>query len=268
MDKRINIVKDTWNEWSDTWYEKYRTEEKIAKIIENPKSVIHATTYSMIENTLPDLKGKRVCVPSSGDNHAVFAFHLLGAKVTSCDISERQQENAVDIANKYGWDIEFICDDTMSLSRIESDEYDLVYTSNGVHVWIDDLNSMYRNIHRILKGNGIYIMFDIHPFNRPFDRDDTDRITVVNSYDSTGPIGEVPMYHWRIQDIMNAVISSGLHIKRIEEMQAEPDPYWIDALDQDRNKLSKEELDKLYRWETNPMAAIPQWLSISAVKGI
>jgi len=35
-----------------------------------------------------ELKGKKICVPSSGDNHVVFAFALLGAKVTSCDIAE------------------------------------------------------------------------------------------------------------------------------------------------------------------------------------
>jgi len=68
----------------------------------------------------------------SNDNHAVFAFHL-GAKVTSCDISEKQIENAFDIANKHGWDIEFICDDTTKLTKVNSNEYDFVYTSNGVH---------------------------------------------------------------------------------------------------------------------------------------
>lgn len=39
-------------------------------------------------------------MPSSGDNYAVFAFHLMGAIVTSCDIAERQVENSACITNR------------------------------------------------------------------------------------------------------------------------------------------------------------------------
>lgn len=264
MDKHTNIIKDTWNNWSDTWYVECRTDETISKIIKEPESAFHHTTYSLIKKAFPSLEGKRICVPSSGDNHAVFAFHLMGAKVTSCDISERQVENASIIAHKHNWDIEFICDDTMKLGKIKSDDYDFVYTSNGVHVWIDDLNSMYKNINRILKKNGVYIMYDIHPFTRPFG-DYSDKITVIKPYDTTGPLGEVPNYHWRMQDIMNSITSSGLNIKHIEEMYAEYDTYWFESSG-GRDKLSKEELDNLYNWRTNPLAAIPQWLSICAIK--
>jgi spore maturation protein CgeB len=44
-----------------------------------------------------------------------------------------------------------------------------VYTSNGVHVWIDDLLSMYKNFYRILKNGGMNIFFETHPMKRPFD---------------------------------------------------------------------------------------------------
>lgn len=265
MGSNKEIVKNAWNEWSETWYQKYRTDEAISKIIECPESAFHPTTYTMINKALPKIHGKRVCVPSSGDNHAVFAFHLMGAKVTSIDISERQLENSSEIASKHGWDIEFICDDTMKLSKIKNDEFDFVYTSNGVHVWIDDLNSMYKNIQRILKGNGTYIMFDIHPFMRPFDISITKQINVVKPYDLTGPFGDVSTYKWRIQDIMNAIISSGLTVRSIEEMYAEDGSFWIDESTDEGEKLSQQEIDRLGDWQMNPMAAIPQWLSIYAI---
>lgn len=69
----------------------------------------------------PDLKSKKILLPSSGDNHAAFAFALLGAKVTSADISERQLENATVIAEKLNLHIDFVCDNTMELSHIEND---------------------------------------------------------------------------------------------------------------------------------------------------
>lgn len=263
---KYSIVKEAWNEWSDTDFAKYRSEERISKLIAHPESAFHPTTYSMINEIFPNLKGKRICVPSSGDNHAVFAFHLMGARVTSVDISERQLENSAAIAREHSWDIEFICDDTMELSKIKSGEYDFVYTSNGVHVWINDLSAMYQNINRILKNNGVYMMYEVHPFTRPFG-DNTEKLTVVKPYDSIGPFGEIPTYTWRLQDIINAIVSSGLNIKHLEEMYAEYNTYWFEVSSK-REGMSKEEIDKLYQWEHNPLAAIPQWLSIHATKSL
>lgn len=262
-----HTVKKIWNEWSETWYRKYRTDQAISKIINSPESAFHPTTLTMLKKALPSLQQKRICVPSSGDNHAVFAFHLMGASVTSVDISERQLEHSAAIANKHGWNIEFICDDTMELSKIKSSEYDFVYTSNGVHVWIHDLCSMYQNIVRILKERGTYLMYEVHPFNRPFG-DDTGKITVVRPYHSTGPIiiENVPRYTWRMQDIMNAMIASGLSMDHIEEMSAEDGSFWVDESTVEGNIFTSDQLDHLCNWQSNPMAALPQWLSIKATK--
>mgnify|MGYP002508443346 CR=1 FL=1 len=61
-------------------------------------------------------KGKQVLLPSSGDNHAAFAFARMGAEVTSTDISERQLEYAREIADRLELPIRFACEDTMELS--------------------------------------------------------------------------------------------------------------------------------------------------------
>ncbi|WP_317981877.1 class I SAM-dependent methyltransferase [Paenibacillus glycanilyticus] len=261
-----NKVKESWNEWSETWYLKYRTEEAIARVISSPASAFHPTTYRLIREAFPDLTGKRVLVPSSGDNHAVFAFHLLGAQVTSCDISDKQIENASIIAKHHSWDIEFICEDTMTLSQLPSEEYDLVYTSNGVHVWIHDLKSMYNNVSRVLKSDGVYIMYDIHPFMRPFGIKAKEALTINKPYHLTGPFGEVPTFKWRIQDILNAVVSSSLHIKRIEEMYAENGWFWVDDSENEGDNLTAKEVESYSDWRENPSAALPQWLSVKAVK--
>lgn len=256
-----------WNKISDSdWYKSYRTDDAINKIIENPHSAFHHTTWDMLNKNISDFKDKKICVPSSGDNHAVFAFALLGAKVTSCDISQRQIENAEFIAKKYNWDIEFVCEDTVNLTKIKDENYDLVYTSNGVHVWIDDLITMYKNIYRILKKDGKYLMYEIHPFDRPFSYDDVSEnktLVIQKPYDDIGP-HEIN-YHWRVQDFLNAIITSGLNITHVEEMFAEYGTYWCESSG-GREHLSKEELDSLYDWKKNPLAALPQWICISAKK--
>ena len=186
--------------------------------------------------------------------------------VNIVSISEKQNKNSSEIADRYRWNIEFVCEDTMRLSSLQDNEYDLVYTSNGVHVWISDLDSMYRNIKRILKDDGTYIMFDIHPFMRPFGTSAQNSLRIHKPYDLTGPFGEVPIYKWRIQDIMNAMISSDLIISRIEEMYAEDGTFWIDDSEVDLINLSQDVISKYCDWRLNPLAALPQWLSIQALK--
>lgn len=74
------------------------------------------------------------------------------------------------LLSRGAWILPTIDSDSMKLEELADETFDLVYTSNGVHVWIHDLGTMYRNFHRILKENGRYIMFDTHPWSRPFDK--------------------------------------------------------------------------------------------------
>jgi len=257
---------DKWNEISDSdWYNRYRTDDAIHAIMKNPAGAFHPTAFALLKDHLGTFQGKQILVPSSGDNHAVFAFHLLGAKVTSSDISQRQLDNAQSIAKKHGWDILFSLGNTITLDVFTNNTYDLIYTSNGVFVWIDDLPSMFENIYRVLKSGGIYISFDIHPFTRPFTDSDPAKeakIMIHKPYDHTDLGLEK---HWRIQDLLNAIIRSGLSVKHIEEMYPEVGTYWFESTG-GRAGLTDAELKKLYDWKSNPLAAIPAWLSVVSRK--
>jgi SAM-dependent methyltransferase len=158
----------------------------------------------------------------------------------------------------------------MKLTDIKDDEYDLVYTSEGVHVWIHDLRSMYHNISRILKIGGTYINFEIHPFTRPFVYDDGKpdnlNIKVEKPYDMTGPFDEGVTYHWRLQDILNAVASSHLRIEQIEEINDDRQKGHFLFYEDVRAKMNKEEINRYYDWNVNPYAALPQWFTLCAKK--
>ncbi|MCL2409121.1 MAG: class I SAM-dependent methyltransferase [Oscillospiraceae bacterium] len=262
--------KVSWNNGAAKYSAFLHSEKFMNRITANPANAFHSTTWEMIKTYIPDLKGKKICVPSSGDNHAVFAFVMLGAHVTSCDISENQLANAERVAKEHGWDksINFICADTMKLDEVASNTYDFVYTSNGVHVWIDNLPGMYKNIHRIMKLGGLYIMYEIHPFLRPFD----DKLKIKKAYDKIGPYesDEEITFAWRVMDIMNAILDSGLAVKHIEEMFAEKDydwPFWIPFEDiLNGATATREEVDTMHDWRNNPVAALPNWISIAAIK--
>lgn len=261
MDDLLNKIKDGWNKTADSeWYQSLRTDEKIAGLVKNPETAFHPAVTDLIKKWIPDLRGVKALLPSSGDNHAAFAFALMGAEVTSLDISEKQLEHAQEIADKLHLRISFVCDDTMRLSKLKDNEFDLVYTSNGTHTWIADLAVMYQNIERVLKPSGFSIMYDIHPFNRPFTGEPWKAPQVIKPYWET-----MPSCHWRVQDLVNAMTKARLSIKEMAELPAVGASFWFsydELIQQNPDKMKN-----INNWEFNPMAALPAWISIAAQKG-
>jgi SAM-dependent methyltransferase len=258
-------VTEHWDRSSAEYYAENDTQEIIEKIIRDPAVAFPRQTFELIRTHLGDVRGKKICVPASGDNTAVFAFHLLGAQVTSTDISSEQIKNAQTIAAKYGWDIEFICEDNLDFRKLKSSVFDLVYTSNGVGVWIPDLKTMYKNFYRVLKDKGHYIMFETHPFDRPFDSNQP-TITVVKRYDDIGPFGDIPTYSWRIEDFLNGMISAGFLLKAVKELHSEVGSlsshnWWYKSCE-----AAEKDHHTMHDWRQNPWAALPQWLSICVQK--
>ncbi len=259
-DERIEKVRAWWNETSDSeWYRSLRTEERIERLREDPASAFHPAVLALIRRYLPDLAGRRVLLPSSGDNHAAFALAMMGARVTSADISERQLGNAAKTAERLGLDIVFIRDDTMKLARIPDQAFDLVYTSNGTLSWIDDLEGMYRAFCRVLEPGGLAVMFDVHPFNRPFSGEAFREPRIVKSYHDV-----FPDLHWRIQDIVASQIRAGLTLCEMAELPALGASFWF-TYDELKGK-EPEELEGLNDWKKNPLAALPAWLALVSRK--
>lgn len=262
MNQYLQQVKAHWNQVSDSeWYRSLRTEEQLTLLVNQPETAFHPQVFKLLQKYLGDFSHRKVLVPSSGDNHAVLAMALLGADVTSADISERQLENAYLLSSKLGLSIRFVCEDTMQLSSIESQAYDLVYTSNGTHSWIADLNSMYTQIWRVLKPSGFSVMYDVHPFHRPFTGEVWKEPKICKSYFE----GQAEL-HWRVQDLINAMIHSGFSIREMAELQAVDASFWFqyDELIQ----ADQSQIEKVNDWHHNPMAALPAWLSIVAQKKI
>lgn len=256
--------KANWDSYSHAYLRFKHSEKVIQRIVEDPSRAFEDETWVQLRRCFPDLRGKRVCVPSSGDNYAVIAFALLGAQVTSCDISPMQLAAGQRLTEQLGLKITFVEADTMQLSPLADNAFDLVYTSNGVHVWLNDLPAMYRNVNRILKPGGVYIMCDVHPFQRPFG----ENLKVVKPYENVGPFEDEYSidFAWRVQDILNAMADAGLRFEHMEEMHDRKDyeyPFWLPLEDAVNGvSIPPEEVDRLYDWQQNPVMALPQWLCV------
>ena len=189
----------------------------------------------------------------------------LGVDVTSIDISERQIDNARNISESYGINIKYIVSDILDLSCIANNEFDMIYTSNGVLTWIDNLSQMFSETRRILKKKGIYILYDVHPFQRPWKEDFSNTI-LEKPYTEVGPIknkrnGNAQTFHWRIEDIINALVNAKFLIKWIHEFDSgntkDTEYFW-------GNDIKKE----LNDWRKNPLAGIPSWIEIVSEKDV
>lgn len=248
----------------------YQKEAAQRQLIESdPRQAFHTETLRMLDAFMPPIKGKKICIPSSGDHAAVMAFAMMGAEVTSCDLSHNQLEYGRIWAAELGLNITFVQNDTMKLHNIEDEQFDMVYTSNGVHVWIHDLDAMYCNISRVLKPDGIYLMREIHPFMRPFE-DDPLQITVRKPYDDMGPYyepngydGGFDTYHHRVEDIVNAICENDLRLLRMKECKDNAQMGCFDIAYYPDCGLTAEEL---YDWRKNPLCALPSWLVLCARK--
>jgi len=263
--KNNHKTMELWDSWSESHFNDVINKSILKKIEDNPASAFPKKVYSTMLNFLGTFKDKKICVPSSGDNVAVFAFHMLGGKVTSTDISANQINKASAIAKEKNWDIEFLCQDSMYLDDIENDKYDLVYTSNGVHVWISDLKTMYMNFNRILKDNGYFIFFDTHPISRPFIEENGD-IVINKRYDDIELFEETHKYHWRIQDFINGIACNNFNILKMDEIYSEKGDLATHNYCYESEKEEIKDDYKKYDWKQNPRAALPQCLSIYSQK--
>jgi SAM-dependent methyltransferase len=262
------ITKQSWNNWSDDWFKNGAVIESLNAIKSDPSKAFPVEVYEMIRNVYPNLENKKILVASSGDNIAAFGFHLLGATVTSTDIAEKQLGNAEKIAQENNWNMQFICTDSMLLDKISDDSYDMVYTSNGAHVWINNLSTMYKNFYRVLYNGGHYIFFETHPIIRPFN-DSGVEVKIIKPYELTelahAP-DEAPRYAWRIGDFLRSLINAGFIIRDYRDIKGRStaimahNMFYKTTEDLEKDKASK------FDWLKNPWAALPQWMGCSVQK--
>src|SRR5262249_3453370 len=133
-----------------------------------PELAFEGEALQQIRRFYSDLSGRQVCVIGSGDNYAAFALAGLGAQVTSVDISERQLEVAEGRARTLGLAIHFVRADASGLAACRQGRFDIVVSTNGFFVWVSDPGAVFRAVRTMLKPGGVYVFYDVHPFQRPW----------------------------------------------------------------------------------------------------
>ncbi|MBQ9069368.1 MAG: class I SAM-dependent methyltransferase, partial [Eggerthellaceae bacterium] len=158
-----------------------------------------------------------------------------------------------------GVDIAYVCADAMDMPEALDESFDVVVSTNGFLPFVSDLGALFAGVERILVAGGSYLLFDTHPFIYPF-AGYVDKVAVKKPYEATGPFAKGATYHWRVQDIVNSVVSSGLVLSALLELHALPGTFWDDLVD------DEDKLQHAHDWRYNGLAALPQWIVVKAEK--
>ena len=253
-----------WDAAAAAWRELRERDGLWKRCASEPELAFEGDALQQIRRLYPVLSGRQACVIGSGDNYAAFALAGLGAQVTSVDISERQLEVAEGRARALGLDLEFVRADAADLAALRQGQYDLVVSTNGFFVWISDPAAVFRAVRAILKPGGVYVFYDVHPFQRPW-ADAVGTLVMEQPYADAGPYVDADgahEYHWTLSSLLNATTGAGLLLHHVGESVPKRPRFWQDG----SYELSS--ADGLLDWRQNPRAGLPAWLTVAAQKPV
>jgi len=190
-----------------------------------------STLYPFEPGLLGPVRGKRLLHLLCGAGEDSISWARLGARVTGIDISEKRLEFARRRARDAGAEVNFIRADTMRLP-FRPGSFDRVFAARGILCWIPDVQRWMRGIARVMRPGGRFLLVDDHPLTAIFDMKGNRRLFVSGNYFQRRPeaaggwwfkVGiKRPKFKaevtWRISDVVNAVVRSGLRMERMEEL--------------------------------------------------
>ena len=173
---------------------------------------------------LGNLRGKKVLEIGCGGAQCGIAMAKKGAKVTGIDISNEQLKFANELAQKNKVNVKFYQGDVRKLPQIKSNSQDTVFSAWALF-YVDNIKSCFKEVHRVLKKKGIFVLalphpayFIINPKNLKF----TQSYFKTGKYQSIhkseeGKKMKFVCYNRTLSEIANQLIEAGFIIKQIIE---------------------------------------------------
>jgi SAM-dependent methyltransferase len=193
----------------------------------------NCTLPAQVVQAAGDARGLKVLQLMCATGEDTLSWAALGAQATGVDISPRQIEIARQKAADSGLPARFFAADVYALpSEIANGEFDLVYLSMGVMVWLPELEGWARACARCLKPGGRMLMYEEHPLAMLLSEIDG-QVRVDGDYFSRSkPFlergwghfkgGETAVedkyeFGWPLGDILTALAQAGLVLERLDE---------------------------------------------------
>ena len=188
---------------------------------------------------LGQLADKRVLELGCGGGQSLVAFARQGAHAIGLDFSPEQLAAAKRLSEREGVRVELHHGDLADLAFMRAESVDAVFSAYALK-FVDDLNRVFRQVHRILK-QGAPLVFSLpHPVYDLVDPDDeVDPLLVRRSYfdrtvaRSGDEWPELPAHHHTMSDLFTGLSRANFRV----DMFLEPEPrqdgprsaFWRDA---------------------------------------
>lgn len=214
-------MKKEIEEWWDETSESYQQSSTIST------RSAHYGPYSPDEatlNLLGKVKGKRILEIGCGGGQCSIAFAKQGAICTAMDLSRQQLGYAKGLAKKNKVNINFFQGNFQNLDKIKSSSMDIVFSAYALQ-YSPDLTSVFKQVYRVLKKNGVLAFSFDHPF---FAIINPANHKIVDSYYNTGrhtltqtwvdkSVHPFVYYRVKMSDIFDALRKANFLVERIIE---------------------------------------------------
>jgi SAM-dependent methyltransferase len=176
---------------------------------------------------LGDLKGKRVLELGCGGAQCSIAFAKQGATAIGVDFSSEQLAFAKRLCEREEVRVELRQGDIADLAFLRADTIDLVFSAYAFG-YVEDLNRVFRQVHRVLKVGAPLVFSLPHPAYDMIDDDSEEPLLVRRSYFDKTPIeyteGGIAFtdYHHTIADIYMGLTRASYRVDLISEPEPRP----------------------------------------------
>jgi 2-polyprenyl-3-methyl-5-hydroxy-6-metoxy-1,4-benzoquinol methylase len=193
----------------------------------------------------PDVAGKTLLHLQCHFGMDTLSLARLGATVTGIDFSDKAIALARSLSDELSVPARFIESSVYDLPTVLAEQFDIVFTSWGVLIWLPDIRRWAEIVARYLKPGGTFYIAEIHPFLFAMDDDESVRDPRVRypyferpepmAFDTDGSyadrsahIEQSVSYEWRhsLSEIVSSLAATGLHIEYLHEF-----PYTQPGLD-------------------------------------
>ena len=190
------------------------------------------TLKDLERREMGDVSGKTLLHLQCHFGLDTMSWSRRGAKATGVDFSDAAIDLARSLSDELGLNARFICANVYDLPQLLQEQFDVVFASYGVLIWLPDLAEWARVVSNHLKPEGVFYIVEFHPLFGLFEPQESGDWRpryryfheqmyfddVEPSYAGGPPIA-TPTYEWQhtLGDIVTALLDAGLRIEFLHE---------------------------------------------------
>jgi SAM-dependent methyltransferase len=176
---------------------------------------------------LGNLEGKRVLELGCGGAQCSIAFAKQGAHAIGVDFSAEQLTFAKRLCDREGVKVELHHGDLADLAFVRADSVDVVFSAYAFG-FVEDLNRVFRQVHRVLKTEAPLAFSVPHPAYDMIDDEAEEPLLIRRSYFDHTPIdyewSGIPFtdYHHTVSNLFTSLTRANFRVDTI--LEPEPNP--------------------------------------------